>query len=367
MEIINIKTQKLSFDKTNPELLKICEYIKLVSNKNGIDLLPTNPKFSLEFTLTNTNSAFANSLRKCLMDELEIFSLNVEYVDIDTDDKYILSDNLKKNIELIPIYQDKDYSKLQIKLNITNGTNEVLDIKSGDIEIYNGKTKLNSIDYFSTNITIAQLNPAHTLHVTKISVDKNISRKDYGKYAPLSSIKYEVLDIPKDLESSPTSSKSDSSKESDKTSNSLTITYKKFKIGYTTYRNIADPKYFIINACDILISRLTNILEEFKLISPQKGLEDSDIVIYYSLLIDIETNNSMYLVSLKNEYWTLGNAIAYSCYELDPTIPFITPSIIHPSTEIAVIKIIHKNMLKLMMDSITHLIKNYELVKSSFV
>ena len=106
--------------------------------------LPSKPQYKLEFELTNTVSDFANFIRRYIIEELNIYSMNVDSDVIITTDRFILNDIVKNKIELVPFRQDfinepktNKPENLEITLSVENNTDEIITVYSGDINIYN--------------------------------------------------------------------------------------------------------------------------------------------------------------------------------------------------------------------------------------
>ena len=333
-------------------------YIAFLDNGiDGKDLLPKRSKYQVSFEINNTCSGFANGIRKCIIDEIPIVSLTMDSDKFSTSDRYILSDYLQKNIELIPIHQEIDFEKSKkwtIQIDITNSTDEVIDIKSGDIEIFDGKKKIPIESIMSPNISIVELHPAMFIKISEITIIRGMSKNDASKFASVSNTRYEILDI-KPL--------AHTKEEKTQGSSSLISNPTSFRIGYTTYRNVDDPKTIIYRCCDTLTNRLEAFKKEIDNIKEDPELK---IISYFSTLLDVETRGDFKFFNFKDESRTLPNMISQYCFLLDPNIPFSAPSLIHPSTEIGVVKIKHTNSLKIIQDSITAILKDISILKKTF-
>ncbi len=337
VKITNIKIEEIDFKKENSAEFARC--LKLMPNLR--ELLPRNIKYKVMFELHETNSDFANAIRRSILNESPVKSLDYdEYKDTNISDPYILSDFLKKQIELIPINQDIDYTKYSIELKLENQTDEIIDITTRDFVIKKDGKVVDINTVMSSCIIICRLRPLEHLHVKNIKIKEGIGRENAGAFSNVSNIYYKPLDTqPRDVIKGTGES-------------SLISNPTKFLLGYSTHRNIAEPLQILKNACNALINRLSIIAEDIN------GIDNNDIH-YYSDLIQMETNGAIKEFQFKNENWTIVNLIARYCYILTKgNIKFVAPAIIHPEKEIGVLRIIHPEFLNLVVDSIKKIIND---------
>lgn len=317
--------------------------------------LPARPKFRVDFTISNTFSGFANGIRKCVIDEIPIYSLTMLDDAISTNDSYVVSDVLQKNIDLIPILQDghsfEDMSQWAISLDVLNTTSEMLSVVSGDIKISHRGNPIPAESIMSPNIPIMDLYPMMHLKIASAKIVEGSALDDAAKFATVSNTRYLI-----DAKAAPLAHSED---EKDGES-SLVSSPTTFTLGYTTYRNVNDPRFIIYRCCDSLNTRLSAFRQEMNAINV------GDVLTYFSHLLDIETRGEYQFFNFKNESWTLVNMISQCCYYLDPDVPFVAPSIIHPSTSTGVIKIKHAAPLKLMRDALDKLIADIGILRGAF-
>lgn len=350
IKIKNIKLDEISYNNKNyKDFEKIVEYVKLIK-PNYKKFLPEKSKHRIQFEITNTVSDFANCIRRFLMEEIMIYSVEVNADNITTDDKFILNDHLKKIIELIPLQQQlTDIDNLKISLSIKNTTDDIMTIYSRDIKFTNSKGKeLVTEDYFNGNIPIIKLRSDKMLSINNITIVKGCGKQDSGKFSPLANISYEILDVVP-FEESIYKKKGESSLNSNPTH---------FKMSYTTYGNIKINKIMDL-CCDEISTRLNTIHKELLNIN-------SNDSIYFSSLVNLKTYNEMKIFTLKGEFWTIANVIARYCYLEFPSIKFVCASISHPSNEEAMIKIIHSNSIKLLLTAIKNILADIDILKKSF-
>ena len=145
-------------NKKNKDMQECLKYTKNIDIRK---LLPKKSKITVSFELKETNSDFANAIRRCLINEIETLSFTYnEYDDkfVDITDPFILSDFIKKQIELLPINQEFDYENLNIILFKENKTDEIIDVLSGDISIHkkDSKESINIENIIEKNIILCR-------------------------------------------------------------------------------------------------------------------------------------------------------------------------------------------------------------------
>lgn len=346
VKVKNIKYSDVPFESKDKNFLKCVEYIKSVS-PDYKKYLPKQDKQRVSFELTDANSDLANTIRRFLLDEIPVLSMHLDEKNIVSDDTFILTDYLKKNIEMIPILQD--VYDIKIHLDIENHTDEIISVYSRDITISDTKGKsLDSDKYFSGTIPIINLRPAKSLKISNIQIVSGMGKNDSGKFIFLSNINYEILDIEPVTET----------KHETKGVSSLDSNPKHFKITCTTHRNI-DPKKIMKICCDKITERLTQLLNELEMIN-------NETTVHFSELLNVETKGDVKLFHLIGEYWTISNVISRYCYLLNSEIQFVCSSIVHPSIEESIVKITHPQAVKIMKDSVKKIITDVSLVKKAF-
>ena len=348
--IKNIKNSEINYNnKSFKDFDKIVEYVKLIKPDYKL-YLPKKPKARIEFEITNTVSDFANCIRRFLLDEIMVYSMHIDVDNIETNDKFILNDHLKKRLELIPFQQQlSNPDKLKLSLTIKNTTDDIMTVYSRYIKITDDKGKeLNSDDYFSGNIPMIQLRSDKFLNINNITITTGYGKEDSGKFCLLSNVSYEILDVIPYEES----------KFEKKGESSLNSNPSHFKIGFTTHRNI-DPENVIHLCCNGIIERLTVIQKEISNVK-------SEETIYFSDLLELEIKNNIKIYHFKGEFWTIANIIARYCYLEFPAIKFVCANIIHPSNEESIVKIIHPNSLNILTAAIKNIISDINILKKNF-
>ncbi len=342
-----IKTQKNKYMQ---------ECMKYIKPHEAETLLPSKDRYTVSFDLKETNSDFANAIRRCLIGEVEVAALDFdEYSDLDTSDAYILSDFIKKQINLLRIHQDHLldgkfdlYSKLDISLSKINKTDGIIDVKSDDIVITKDGKQIS--DFVGKNIVLTRLRPDCYIKIKNIKVVKGISRIDAGKFNPISNITYKIIDIDPIVET----------REGLEGVSSMKSNPTHFYISYSTHKNISEPKKLLVSCCNILIDRLEKIYDDLKNIN-NKSTQ------YFSSLLELESNGGLKVLKIKGEYYTLVNLIARYCFVLtNGNIKFVTPALIHPDKEVGVVKIIHPEFCTLIQNSIKKIISELKDLRKNF-
>lgn len=345
VKVTNIKVVELDFAKEKSPQFKQC--LTLVPNL--LEFLPKKPQYEVRFELHDTNTDIANAVRRCILNETPIKSLYYDpYADADVSDPYILSDFLQKQIDLIPIAQERDYEDYTISFYAENKTDEIIDVTTNNFTIKNGGKVVATEDVMSPLITLCRLRPEEFIKINNIATIEGIGRDDGGAFSSVSGLYYEPLDV-KPLDA-----------EKNEGASSMVSNPTKFGMGYSTHRNIDKPFSVVVKACDALIDRLELMNGGLAKISSKEDY-------YYSDLIQLETNGTIKEIQFKNENWTTINLIARYCYILTKgNIKFVAPSIIHPEKEIGVIRITHPEYLKLMQNSIKKSIEELNVIRKAF-
>lgn len=273
----------------------------------------------------------ANAIRTCIMNELPIQSLAI--VDLQTDDRFILSDCISRQLELIPIkqYNASKYPHDKIKLIKTNKTDHIIPIYSHDIS--SSDTSM----WIPPNIIITYLRPGNSLYIT-FQIDTNCARIQAGKYATISGIKYEVKT-------------NDNEKMINTHKNIWDIT-----IGYDTFPLCDKPISIFTNACIQLSNRVQRIKDELDRKDSTSSDSGNTLPLSGGNVLSINDISSIVEITIDNEYWPMARLIAKYCFLEDPSIPFITPAIIHSTINKCKIRLTHSEWRKLVTKALDKII-----------
>lgn len=376
ISISNINIKKIpNYDekKLNPLLQIINTY-----DKNAINLLPTSDRQQASFIINSTHSKFANAIRRVLVEELPVYCMAFDYVELNTDDDFILCDLLQKNINLIPIQQENKYDKIddvnlenkldkadisnavenikiksddnsyKLTLHITNKTDNIIDITASQLNAFYGKKLIPITDIIpDPNIILTRLRPTKTININKIIIICGMSKNNYAKFSLLDNVIYRPLDV------------EPYNQFTKKGTRSIETTCKKFYIEFTTTGNIT-AKHTMLLLKETLLERLLNIQ---KLIKDYIKTGDE---YYYNDLIEIKVQDGLYTYKLFTEYITIPYMLAQRCFILDPNVLFCTATIDRYDNEIGIIKIKHANSNKLLLDACAECMSDIDKLYHSF-
>jgi hypothetical protein len=297
MKIQNIKVNNYNIEYENSK------FKELINNNKH--LLPNLNKNSISFDIIDTNEAFANAIRRVYNDELLVKCLDINVHNLVTNDKYILTDNIKERINLISLSQNIP-NDTKFNLNIVNNTNDIINIYTKDIT---NKNKNDKKSYFNNNIQICSLKPNRFINISDIYINK-----DYGynnAIYSLGSWKYKAINVDFNI-------------------SSLNNNVKDFHLELINNYNI-DIKDIINNIYENLYLRLKKIqssIKDYVIHGINTNSEEvnnimnasNDLYIINNKLIkdsnilDIngsipEEISNIYEIHINNEYHTIGNLI----------------------------------------------------------
>ena len=335
MEVKNIQINDYSIKYLNSKYKSIIE--------NNKSLIPTFTKLGLQFQLLNSNEAFANGIRTVFNDELFIKYLDVSVFNINTDDKYIIPDNIAERISSIPLNQ-KTNENTKYKLNITNNTNEIIKVYTKDLILLNNKTTLD----FNPNIIICTLKPNKFLSINNISINKDCGYNNH--IFSIGSFKYEIINT-------------------DFSTLSLNTNSKDFQLELITNANITLDD--LVNAIyDNLYLRLKKIQNEINAYQLENHSSDISKILTDIFIIhagDSYTGNSLYEIHIMNEYNNIVNLLTRYIYYLDNNIELINYKLEHPLRHKVIINIKHSQYKKLINNAIENIIKDLNIFKNSLL
>jgi hypothetical protein len=299
-------------------------------------MLPKKPYYRVSMVLKDTYSAFANALRRILIEELPVKCLDFEDHILDTDDPFILVDQLRKNINLIPIDQDAKYNG-GISLNKRNVTNKIINIYASDIvgaEIPDG------------HIIIGVLRPGKKITISNIKVIVGLAKNDGAKFTLLGNVSYKPLGY------EPFNNFTYEGKRS------IEYNPTEFLLSFETARNVRVDTV-INNMCDMLQSKLIRIRN---FINKYKGNEDR--ALYTDDKFRVVREKDMYIYHIHGEYITLSMLLAQTIYHINNNVAYCAGTIDRLDTEIGIIKIIDPDPNKLMLSVLDLCEKNIDIIRS---
>ena len=315
-------------------------------------LVPNIPHAVISFELHQASVAFANAIRRCLTNELELKYLTVDMADIDIPNgTNIVKEVVLQRIESIPINQSISPNET-FKLYKNNNTLEWIDVNSDSILPISKKAEKkdkkekkekkeknskpeNAHKLFTDKITICSLDVNQYICIDNIHI-ASARGKDNGR-AALGIIGFKVLN-------------------QDMNVSSLTVHPTSFQFRMETNGNfnqaLMDPIYMVIGDLERRLTIIENAL---------KG-EEYDQGVHYS------TEFNVFKLFVPNESHTIGNLMKQYIYNLDPSIEYVNYRIIHPSKEEMVVDIKnHTDPKKICMDAITSIKKDLHTFESFFM
>lgn len=371
----SLKIEQISIIERNIDDTKLATVIKLMSSTidNPRALLPSKPWHYVSFILKHASSSFANGIRRALIEELPVKCMHFEEKELDTDDEFILSDVLIKNVNLVPIQQDielDEFDSCTVFLYKYNDTNDIMDVKASDISIVSKKVgaaldymdgkKDSDLDYMGGkkdisldklipegNIILIRLRPGKYVKIKHITFLTGLCKDAAHRFSLLDNVSYDILDVvPYDV-------------FNETGTRSLESNPKEFRISYLTTGNIK-PKVVMELCCNTLSSRLEDIKAKIILYSTT----DTTKKLYIADGCEIKITEEMAIYKFPGEYITLAYMIAHRCFLLDENILYCIPAVERFDNEVAIIKIQHPDRNKLLIKAIDACIADLLYIKT---
>jgi hypothetical protein len=349
LNIEKVSVKEVRIEKTQ----QLNDIVKMMKEYGGIDdaysLLPTRPHHVVTFQLNNTDSAFANAIRRIFVEEITVASMTISEGDIITDDEFIagMKRVLIKNLALTPIDQDNKLlsTGVELHLNVRNTTNDIIDVYASDIKISGNKT--NDLIIYP-NIVIMRLRPGRQLNLRKITIQTGRAYEHYGYFSLLNATKYKPLDItPYDQ----------FTKKGEK---SMEVNCSKFEMGFTTCGNIS-PKSVINKMIDKFEYDLSDIKSK---VIAYSNAEAGDF--YSGDNCEVEIKSDIYNYKFPGHYISVVGAIAMRCYRLDENILFCTSRVDRFDSMIGYIRLKHADPNKLLISAIDSCLADLEIISKAF-
>lgn len=416
MKVSNIKIQTIGVNLEHEAFAKVPK-----------DLVPTSVSHHISFQLENVNAAVANAVRVCTMEEIEWKALYVETSDIVCNEPGVLLTELCDRIGLIPINQDIP-NDTRFSLHAANDASSLTNVTvySGDLIRSGGGgsssgSKRKSAD-FDERFRLVSLSPGKTIQINNIRVVtgygfENAKFNTCGfEYDTMDHIEVHYLSEKEQILSHMTAV-SDIVAEMKRLKHKVTDTHLYGK------RIIAIPNTDILKACpdnvrDRVKNRFDIILENTKLqptsssiakpkhfyiafkffaeVDPllvmrntMQSLKDRLLAIkthidahmsaqtaqaaqtaQTSVEITVSGHDAAHVsiaeILVRGEDHVIGNLIVKTILELDPKIAGVLYKIIHPSNRSMIIKVMHSQPLKIVVDAITRCHDNFDSLQRQF-
>jgi DNA-directed RNA polymerase subunit L len=350
-------------------------------------LLPTKKRQVISFVIRNTNPKIANGIRRTLIEELLIKILDVEIEDIDTDEEYLIRDEFRDRVNLIPIDQ-----------SINEDSTFIIDFVNTDASV--PWTRVYSKDIHGApcdeRFSIAELRPGKHLLVSDIYVREGFGYEN-AKYSPVCGVRYKPLDyvdvnivgpngffsrgmVPiSDVLAGAKAKKSGTNERNIHELRILVIpdpsykdmiseTYKKKIPNYDvvltkkveivssmhvmpeTYLlevetlGIIPPKQLIKMACQNIHDRLKAVRDDLIPYKKDREAEPGTVV-------RAEFTPDLTKVHIYNETHTIGEILVVNVFNLDPSVPMVNKKLWHPLKRNITINIDHAEPIKILIDA----------------
>ncbi len=364
MKVQNISYEVDTLDIKHP-LYKI---VKQEVDSGKLTLWKKN-KNIVRFDLINSNEAFANALRRTFNDELLIKSMFIHPSDLDTNDKFILPDNIIERVNLVSFDQTyEDWQNLSLSIKVSNETGDIITVYSKDILINSKRGGLSSEKLFNQNIILCTLRPGKYLYLNNIVIKKK--EGFINNVYTLGTHRYECINtdfsIPS-LENNLTDFRiefRDNSNSSHK--NMIELVKNNLYSRVTRVKNLissyvlpegaesAAHKQMINDnkGNEVYIIRNTNIVDLHSINNFESSLEEKDMAVWE--------------IHINNEYHTLGNIITKYVYLEDPSIELINYKLAHILKHKIIVTIKHSDYKKIIDNALNSFLKDLETWESSF-
>lgn len=348
MKVTNIKLEKL---KTDPASKELSPFIKLMT-KYGVNnpekMLPTGHRDKVSFDLENTNSSFANAIRRTLIEELPVRALDFSSDSLRTDDAFIRYDHLRKNINLLPIDQTFD-ERVKISLDLTNTYDENIYIYARDITVRQSKNIIDIKKLIPDScIIIGKLRPGQSVNISEMNIVEGYSKDAADKFTLLENVSYDIKgETPYDIYSKTGKRSSE-------------VDPVNFTLSFTTPTNVS-AKYTINMLADVLRKKFSKAKKMLK--TYQESKEDN----YFSEYLEVSIDDDKIQYKFPGEYVVLAYCLAYYAYQLDPSIAFCSPAIDRYDNEIAYVRMLHSDSTALLMTACDKILEDITVLHKSLL
>ena len=335
---------------------------KIISEENNV----------LLFTMSNINHSLANSLRRIILSDIptlifRTFPHSDSKVNISINTTRLNNEIIKQRIGCIPIHMndtDFPYQDYVVEVDKQNNSNTIELLTTEDFKIKNISTE----KYLSSTATkelfppdlitgdyipITRLRPKLSENIEGeqlqfvATFDIGTARED-GMYNVVSSCAYgattdtvKANDVWNDKQKELIKTDVDVEEIEFQKANWFLLDAKRITIPYSFDFNIESVGVFsnfnlIYKACDIMINKCKNIISM---------IEAGDVNIEMN---DNTTVNNEFIITLKNEDYTLGNALNYFLYEKyylgNKTLSFVGFRVPHPHIPNGIIRMAFENV-----------------------
>jgi len=378
-KIVKLKTTRFS-SRDNIKNSIISKSMEEIKKKTGHDLyaiLPNDKYEIVEFEIENTNSAFANAIRRTLISEMPVWSLNLKINSMESNDPYVRFDDFADRVMTLPIAQTllnnlfnkgKDPNKLfKFKIFVENNQTDIMHVLSQNIEIISNKDfKVDSkITMFNDSVSLQILRPGYFIKCQLI-LERGYGFQHGGKFSATKNPIYYPVDIrpmKREYKKAPTGL------------SSLVVNPKKFFMSYETYGTYDNQYEPMILTLMEIQKRITSISDEIvnyvTLLSDKKYVAEhsklGEIIYFYkSSIIIISKEADTFIFRIDNESLTVSKLFSRYIYELNPNINYVSDLTEHPSKRSVKVKVNHDDALRLMVTAGKKIISDIDLIMNTF-
>uniref|UniRef100_A0A6C0LKW6 Uncharacterized protein n=1 Tax=viral metagenome TaxID=1070528 RepID=A0A6C0LKW6_9ZZZZ len=290
-------------------------------------------KISCRFEMNPSPPEVTNALQKACTVEQDGVALQVDDDNLKTNDENLNRKELLDNINLLPLrygIKKDEIKSIELSLNVYNKSNEVMEIKAGDIKVKGYKLK---DTLFLPSTQLIFLNPGRGLEIDSIRIIK-FNTEDHIKFNTAISGAIWPLDR----------------KRGDSTTNSTPLHHEvKFIINCVAKNDKMVLLSIIRDGCDNLIMRLRVLLDIILRDDPSFVEKYSD---KYVLQIQ-ETN-------------CIGKMLERVCYNLFPKVPYISAEVLY-HTKIMTVTITGTDARTMLLKTVEQCISIFENIKRQLI
>lgn len=201
------------------------------------------------------------------------------------------------------------------------------------------------------NQIISRLIRNKTLFITDIKLAKGRGIENAGRYTLLDNVYYEPLGVkPFNMYDKPNSGNI----------RSMEISPSIFELGFCTRGNISIKKTMDL-CCDSMAEALTKMRTEI-----ENYTKSANKDFYETSEFKVEFSDGILKYYFKTLYLGIPTAVTRECYEIDPTINFITVGNENYEKRVGIIKINHPDTVGILTKAINNCMKYVEIMRAAF-
>lgn len=329
---------------------------------NLLELLPKEKYNTVSFIMKDTNSSFANAIRRAIVSEVPVWSLVLDVRDYETNDSFLIFDHFATKIGALPIHQEyinqleqngkNPNDVIKFRIDVENNSSELKYIYSDDI-VVNGTKDFSIIK----GIPLQYLIPNSFLKI-KLFLEKGYGYQNGAKFSMTPMPTY----YPNDYAPLETKHKAPSTGHS-----SLVTDYKEFYFKYDTYTYYRDPLMILKIAIKELKKRVNAVINYINDYTKNPIVFDNipdnlrkKIIMFKNEFIEIKKENHTYFIILYGESITVSKLFSRYVYDENKNIELVSDSNEHPSMRSVFIKLQNEYSIKLMLKAGEKIIKDLD-------